>query len=223
MPEGGGRRPVRVGVALGATVAILAAWNLLGRPAVPTHLGIEANLSIAALLLLVGRLGGLTWEAMGLSPSHLGAGARYGGATLVVVSAVLLIGAALPATSHLYIDGRVNVTAAQMAFKVLVAIPIGTVVLEELAFRGVLLGLLTVELSTWWAVSVSAVLFGLWHVQPLLSSHGTAAIVGTVVATSLAGVGFAWLRLRSQSLLAPVLAHIATNSIAFLVAWWIAN
>jgi membrane protease YdiL (CAAX protease family) len=45
------------------------------------------------------------------------------------------------------------------------------------------------------------------------------AVVGTVAATTTAGVAFAWLRLRSGSLLAPILAHIATNSLAFSVAW----
>ena len=35
----------------------------------------------------------------------------------------------------------------------------------------------------------------------------------------LAGLGFAWLRVRSDSLVAPMLAHWATNSLAFVVAW----
>lgn len=47
----------------------------------------------------------------------------------------------------------------------------------------------------------------------------SSAIVGTVAATTAAGVGFAWLRLRSGSLLALILILIATNSLAFAVAW----
>ena len=35
----------------------------------------------------------------------------------------------------------------------------------------------------------------------------------------VAGVGFGWLRVKSGSLLAPVLAHIATNSLTFAIAW----
>jgi membrane protease YdiL (CAAX protease family) len=34
-------------------------------------------------------------------------------------------------------------------------------------------------------------------------------------------LGFAWLRLRSRSLVAPVLAHIATNGVALVVAWFV--
>jgi uncharacterized protein len=35
----------------------------------------------------------------------------------------------------------------------------------------------------------------------------------------VAGVGFCWLRLRSGSLLAPALAHLATNVVALTLAW----
>jgi uncharacterized protein len=36
----------------------------------------------------------------------------------------------------------------------------------------------------------------------------------------LAGLVFCWLRLRSRSLIAPVLAHFATNGLASAVAWF---
>ena len=43
-------------------------------------------------------------------------------------------------------------------------------------------------------------------------------MVGTIAVTTVAGVLFAWLRLRSGSLVAPILAHIATNSFAYVGA-----
>ena len=129
----------------------------------------------------------------------------------------------LPATRHALDDARVHVSLATMFFEVLVAIPFGTVVLEELAFRGTLLGLLRRRLPVPWAVGVMSVLFGLWHVKGVLHDSGggiaVGAVVGTVLATTVAGVGFGWLRVRSDSLVAPVLAHIATNSVTFTVAW----
>jgi membrane protease YdiL (CAAX protease family) len=68
-----------------------------------------------------------------------------------------------------------------------------------------------------------SVLFGLWHSKGVLhdASGGIAvgAVVGTVLATTAAGVGFGWLRVRSDSLLAPILAQIATNSGTFAAAW----
>ena len=42
------------------------------------------------------------------------------------------------------------------------------------------------------------------------------ALAGTLVTTFLGGLLFGFLRLRSGSLLAPIIAHIATNSLGFL-------
>ena len=44
-------------------------------------------------------------------------------------------------------------------------------------------------------------------------------VAGTFVVTTIAGVGFLWLRTRSGSVVAPMLAHLATNSLTFAVAW----
>jgi CAAX protease family protein len=38
--------------------------------------------------------------------------------------------------------------------------------------------------------------------------------------TACAGMVFCWLRLRSGSLIAPILAHVATNGLALAVAWF---
>jgi len=40
-----------------------------------------------------------------------------------------------------------------------------------------------------------------------------------VAVTFIAGLVFCWLRLRSGSLIAPVIAHVATNGLALTVAW----
>jgi membrane protease YdiL (CAAX protease family) len=150
-------------------------------------------------------------------------GLAYGGVVLAIAATGLLIVGAIPATSGALNDSRVHVGIGTMLFEVLIAIPFGTVILEELAFRGTLLGLLHSRLSTPWAVGVMAVLFGLWHVKGVLhnASGGIAVgtVIGTVIATTIAGVGFGWLRVRSDSLLAPILAHIATNSLTFAIAW----
>jgi membrane protease YdiL (CAAX protease family) len=125
-----------------------------------------------------------------------------------------------------------------MLVEILVSVPLGTVLLEELAFRGSLLALLRRLGSTTRAVVVSSVLFGLWHIAPAIGTAGdnsalpgtsqsgsglAVAVVGTVIATTIAGVVFCWLRLRSGSLVAPMLGHIATNSGAFFIAWVLAR
>lgn len=98
------------------------------------------------------------------------------------------------------------------------------VVVEELIFPGVVLGLLLELVPLRWAVGLSAVLFGLWHIAGVILSTpgaGAAALaaLGTLAATSAAGLVFAWLRVRSGSLVAPALAHLAVNAMALVVAW----
>jgi uncharacterized protein len=117
---------------------------------------------------------------------------------------------------------------------VLVVIPLGTVLPEELAFRGVLLALLGRRYGVRAGTLLSSGLFGLWHVLPSLgggvANATIAGVVGadaagsavrvvvTVLFTSLAGMVLCWLRLRSGSLLAPVLAHWTVNGLGVIVA-----
>ena len=75
------------------------------------------------------------------------------------------------------------------------------------------------------AVVVTSVVFGFWHVPPALSDASgkstiaaAGVVAGTIAVTTVAGVLFAWLRLRSGSLVAPILGHIATNSFAYVGA-----
>ena len=44
-------------------------------------------------------------------------------------------------------------------------------------------------------------------------------MAGTVLVTFVAGLVFCWLRFRSRSLVAPILAHLSTNGVALVVAW----
>jgi uncharacterized protein len=118
--------------------------------------------------------------------------------------------------------------------RALVTVPLGVVLLEEVAFRGVLWGLLEVERGPTWATAGSALLFGLWHVLPAVDGVRARAregmpvargalvreVAGTVVFTALAGIVFATLRHESGSLVAPFLLHWATNGLGVVAAAW---
>jgi membrane protease YdiL (CAAX protease family) len=186
----------------------------------------------AAVLLLVGRAAGLSWTELGLGREALVRGLVWGSVTAGLVAIGYALGIAIPATRGLFRDTRYRLgpgSAVAMAF---VTIPLTTVVFEEVAFRGVLWGLIAVDHGPSWATGVSAMLFGIWHVLPALdlvetnqSLQGDArsgrrlrAVLGTVAFTTLAGVVFGELRHRSGSLLAPTLLHWATNGLAVLVA-----
>ena len=130
---------------------------------------------------------------------------------VALVAGAYAVGLAVPATRRLFLDARHRVGAARAARRALLAVPLGVVVLEEVAFRGVLWGLVEVEHGAAWATAVSSVLFGLWHVLPAVDGaranaegepvgRGAIArqVVATVAFTTGAGVVFAVLRQRER-------------------------
>jgi len=147
---------------------------------------------------------------------------------------VYAVGAALPLTRDAFRDSRYHLDWQHALLTAFVLIPLGTVLFEEVAFRGVLWGLLRRARGTAVATIVSSALFGLWHVLPSLHlsadnqaigstvGHGTSgqalSVLGTVLFTGLSGVVFCELRRRSGSLLASAGLHWATNALGVLTA-----
>jgi membrane protease YdiL (CAAX protease family) len=219
-------RVVRTRLAFGGAVGLLAVSNVVSNRVWPQGY-LVWNLAVAGVLLLVARSAGLTWHDLGLSNRRLRRGLVIGIAAAAAVALVYGAAMAVPAVRAALVDERAAVPLAAVLFVALVRIPLGTVVLEELAFRGVLPALVG---GGWWrATLVSSGLFGLWHVLPSLGSAsavtatlGTSgAVVGTVLFTAAAGVVFrAWQR-WSGHLVTPMLLHVATNSLGVVVAWWL--
>jgi membrane protease YdiL (CAAX protease family) len=228
------RPPSRREVVLlaGALSATLALWNNVVVPRLPGYPAsyVVVNAAAAGVVLVSARGAGLTWSELGLSRRALPSGLRWGGACAAVLAAGYGTALAVPALRPLLRDARIEgLDAADVAYQVLVRIPLGTVLWEEVAFRGVLLAALLRLLPPAGAVAASSGLFGVWHIRPTLSALAANDIVGGPVGTALAvllacagtagaGVLFSWLRLRSGSLVAPVLLHLATNSLGTLAA-----
>ena len=215
-------------------VAVLAVHNVVGNLVVPSTLYVPVNLAVAAMLLVVGRHSGCSWSDLGLDRRGVGRGVAVGSALALGIAVVLAVAALVPATRSLFEDRRVaHVDGAGLAYRALIRIPLGTVILEELAFRGVLLPQLMRLRSASVAVAWSSMLFGLWHVIPtweaLHVNHLAEApvarvlVVGAAVAaTAVVGAAFCWLRLRAASVSAPMLVHAAANSlssVASFVVW----
>jgi uncharacterized protein len=189
------------------------------------------NAAAAVILILATRrFDGLRHIELGLT--NLRRGLTWGGALMVGVAAVYGVGLLIPSTRDLFRDRRVgDRSALRMLAEVIIRIPIGTVLLEEVAFRGVLLGQLGRRLGWRTALAASSVLFGAWHVLPALgitsvnpvmkqaSIGQVPAVIGAVAATAAAGLFMGWVRIRARSLIAPIMLHIATNSFGFAVAW----
>jgi uncharacterized protein len=226
-------RHFRFAAALGVVVALMVAVNVM-REFGPAGIGLVVGPVAAAGFLLVGRLSGLSWADLGLSRRTWARGALIGLAALVAVAAVYAVAAALPVTSTAFLDARYQLPVGQALLTALVVIPLGTVLVEEVAFRGVLQGLVTRHHGAAWGVGVSSILFGAWHILPSLglasanpavgglTGGGTnaqlLAVLGAVAFTTVAGVVLGELRRRSGSLLASAGLHWAVNGVGVLVA-----
>ncbi|MDP3972146.1 MAG: CPBP family glutamic-type intramembrane protease [Candidatus Nanopelagicales bacterium] len=221
-----------------AVLAVLAIVNLLTNRWAKRHY-LVICLVATVVLIAIARFDGISWMSMGLARTTWRQGILW---SLVVVAAVLVfyaIAAALPWTRKGFADKR----AAEggwwmMLYHSLIRIPFGTALLEETAFRAVLLSV-SADVWGWWAgVAVSSLAFGLWHVLPSLDfheHHDAAALMGngrwakvrsvvlTVLGTAAAGVGFCMLRGISGSLFPALALHAALNSIGFVVSWGMAR
>ena len=213
-------------------VVILGLRNVGGEDLVPESLYVAINLGLTAVVALVAARTGTSTSELGLSRSSARKGLWIGFAGALVVAATVAVAAAVPQTRPLFEDQRASSVdgGADLAYHTLVRIPLGTVVLEEFAFRGALLSMLARRRSIAVAVVASSALFGLWHIRPTLSALEAndlasdalgrfAAVSGAVAFTAFAGAAFCALRLASGSLLAPMVVHAATNSVSLVIAY----
>ncbi len=216
------------------TVAVLAlftvarGYGLLG----PAPLAVAI---LTAALALIAWRAGATLTDLGLGRADVGAGVRYGAVAFGAVLLVLVVAAVIPATNGFLHDSRAQIDGGRLLYELGVPIVLLTAIPEEFAFRGVLLGSGLRLWGPWRASLITSALFGLWHIAPTLHTmsdnhlfRGAASsvagqvllVLGSIAVTFVAGLVFCWLRLRSKSLVAPVMAHVATNGLALTVAWF---
>ena len=229
------RHAIHTKPAIAVTIALLVVVNLLNNRWAPAWILLTAPVATVLLLGILGWAGG-TWDEAGLGRASLRRGTYWSLALIGIVGAVYLVGALLPFTRELFADQRNNgQSAAELMDRVLIRVPIGTVMLEEVAFRGVLYGLLRRQFSLVWATAISSLLFGLWHILPSLHLNtdkpaltavfghtpvgAIVADAGAVLFTAASGVLFCELRRRSGSLLAPAGLHWATNALGYITAF----
>jgi membrane protease YdiL (CAAX protease family) len=159
-------------------------------------------------------------------------GLRVGAVAAGAIVAATGTARALDRRGTAFRDARVtDASRADAALQLLVRIPFATALVEELVFRGVILGLSLRDGDRRRGLIVSSIAFGLWHIGSALHperrratgaaiGHERASaprvVLGDVVATTIGGLGFGWLRLRSGSIVAPTMAHAALNGSAYL-------
>jgi membrane protease YdiL (CAAX protease family) len=220
-------------VAIAVVLILLVAVNLWVHVG-PTGWHLMTGPLAALLALFVARWAGLTWPELGLGQPTLLRGTQVAVACTLAVALVYAAGVAIPFTRAAFRDTRYRLGLRAALYTSLVVIPLGTVLFEEVAFRGVLWGLLARDFGVSAATVVSACLFGLWHVLPamdLARTHTSVrgqsvaggrrvaiTVLATIVFTTIAGIVFAELRRRSGSLVAPIGLHWATNGLGVLAA-----
>ncbi|GAA4939370.1 membrane protease YdiL (CAAX protease family) [Nonomuraea thailandensis] len=216
------------------SIAVLTAANILNNKIAP-RLGPLTSTVATAALVAMARRSGVSWKELGFE--HGRRGAVAGGVLAAAVAGVYAAGVAMPRTRPLFHDDRaLSLSRARVLEEALIQVPLGTVLLEEVGFRGALYGMLRRRHGTAAATAVSSTLFGLWHILPAIDmaranpalgaltageSPGrldTARVVaGSVVSTAAAGVLFCELR-RRRGLVTPVMLHLATNSLGYAFA-----
>lgn len=207
-------------------VVVLAISNILVNRALPAWSYVPWNVSIA---VVVG------WLALHVrTPEELGlgrwtAGARWGGAIAAGVLAVYVVAAIVPPTRDLFRDERVGEGWPFLVYHVLIRIPIGTVLLEEIAFRAVLPSLLAPSTPNGpqksarsgrflrtepvgRAILVASMLFGLWHVLPAWDLGDVNPILADVF-------GDDWLGHTIGVVLAVLGTFVAGVSLCLLRVW----
>ena len=228
---------MRAGLCFVLTVTVLILFNVLrslGLLGPARYVWLPVSLLTAALALIAWATGA-TLADLGLERQDLRSGVLYGAGAFGVVLLVLVVAAVIPTTNGFLHDSRAQISGSRLLYELGVSILLLTAIPEEFAFRGVLLGSALRLWGPWRASLITSVLFGLWHILPTLhtmkdnravavasaSIAGQSLVVaGSVAVTFVAGLIFCWLRLRSRSLIAPVMAHVATNGLALTVAWF---
>lgn len=185
----------------------------------------------AALTVAAGLFFG--FERIGIGATDPAVVGGWALATFIITSAIAMTIASRPGLRHILADPRMAQMGNREALgQILVRIPVMTALIEEAFFRG----LLHAALSALWppavALWVGAGLFGLWHVGPGFdqakatrgSGQAKALHTGiTVVATTLAGAFFVWLRMLTGSIWVPVVVHAGINMTMAAFSYWQAS
>ena len=189
---------------------------------------VAIGIAFTAALAAIAWTSGLRLTDLGLARSTWGRGLRWGGAFTGIVFVGFGLALLVPPI-HSLMAGTGAGSWEHTLVTVFVIIPLATVIPEEFAFRGVLWAMVRSRSTRKMATAVSSALFGIWHTLPSLSggaaNHAADQIVGggttgavlrtlgTILFTAAAGVLFCEIRVRSDSLLAPMLAHWSVNGV----------
>jgi membrane protease YdiL (CAAX protease family) len=208
------------------------AWRLEGP--VYTVLSLAGPLGLLVAVLVWHRLADrLPFADLGLHRRRWRAGLLWGvlgGLLLAVPPLAYFLLLPLTAGTGLRVAEVHEATWGALLLRLLIFTPILVALVEEVAFRGFLLGRLRRALPqrTALALLLSALAFALWHVtvnlltlgETNIASAGLAtvpvAVAAGLVSVFVAGLVFGGLYLRTGGLAAPVLAHWLVDALMLI-------
>lgn len=227
----------RVATELFAIMAI-SLYGVILSYTLPPKRHFAVNVLCAGTVGLFGYIAGLSLADMGLGFSQLIHALPISIGIAFAIASAISLSVRIPWLRTIFGGSPLaGGTRRQIAYAVGVRIPLSTALLEEVLFRGVLLGLLLVDHSTITAITVSSLIFGVWHIFPTVAQmeHNKALaamlhkrqrigmVIGTVITTALAGAAFNLLRIWTGSLFTPWMIHWAINGSATLASTYSAK
>jgi len=187
--QGGSAQLVTALISEATLVGFTVVWIAVRYPGSIPELGLRSGRASADLAI-----GG--WIGAGL----------FGAAAFVILPLIVVVWRLVTGSPPDAVDQQilpVDPSLPQLALG-MVAVVIGAPIGEEVFFRGFLYGSLRARLGLSRAAAISAAVFGLFHVQPLL-----------ILVMFFVGFGLAILYERRGSLVAPIAAHAVFNVIGY--------
>jgi membrane protease YdiL (CAAX protease family) len=190
-----------------------------------------AGAALVGVSLVAARVVGLNGAALGARRAGALRGAVIGalaaGAIAAVDVVVLRLAPSIIGQPVGYAP-LARVSADELGRHIALYLPLGAVIPEEVAFRGVLLGGLITRYRVRTAVTASAIAFALWHgTVAVFTVMNTSlpvvliipAIAGALVTVFVGGVIMAGLRLATGTLTTSIAAHWVFNAVILVGLW----
>jgi membrane protease YdiL (CAAX protease family) len=218
---------------------LLVCWGNLLHPLIGTSAVLPggswqfvlAGAALVGVSLVAARVVGLDGAALGVRREGALRGAVIGalaaGAIAAVDVVVLRLAPSIIGQPVGYAP-LARVSADELGRHIALYLPLGAVIPEEVAFRGVLLGGLLTRYRVRTAVTASAIAFALWHgTVAVFTVMNTSlpvvliipAIAGALVTVFVGGVIMAGLRLATGTLTTSIAAHWVFNAVILVGLW----
>lgn len=160
------------------------------------------------LPLIILLLAGAKWRELGLGSGH-----RVWQVTLLWCALPLII------IASFLLNGQ---TAPTGLLSIIVSNSLQNGFMEEFLFRGALQTRLRRLLTPGWAIVITSLVFGVWHLGLGFTNTGgdnlMAAIVSTIVYQALLGLAFAWIFERTRNLIACSIVHVIINTLGQIIS-----